>query len=898
MMFRPLRLPARRTLALLGLLYGIAALGGIAFAVVLSRDIPGIEQLSALELPQSTILLDRHGERFSSFAEQRRTSVPLSRMSPWLIKGLLATEDPRFYDHVGIDPQAIARALVNSALSLDWGAEGGSTITQQLARGIWLHPQKTVGRKLREAVLAALMEKQYSKDEILELYANRIYLGHGNYGFEAAARFFFDKGATEVSLAEAALLAGLPQRPEALSPVKNPERALRRRNHVLDRMVREGYLDARLAAAAKKAPLGLVKPSPRTAEATYFVEEVRRRVARQFGDAALYRDGLVVETTLDPAFQAAAERAVAAGLESYAKRWKRPAARVPLADATDPLAIDEPAWQRPPRAGDILPAIVLSSDAQSALLRVGDQRLTFGMKEVEWTGITRLERALPPHTQTRIRVLEATPSGQITKARLAGESEAEAALVALDPATGEVLALVGGKNFDRSEFNRAVQAKRQAGSAFKPFIFAAGLENGFMPNQLVLDEPVVLSDPGSPGAYAPQNYDRKFDGLVTLRYGLEHSRNVPTVKLLNALGYQPAVELARRLGIATDLKPYPSLALGSFEVTLLDLVAAYGAFDNGGILVTPQADPAGREPRRHDRLGRAARDDRGPLPRGRGDDGLDVARRDRARHRARRPVAGVSGRRKDRDDRRLLRRLVHRLHTAPRPGGLGRVRPAQVARARRDRGVGRAPDLDRVPQGGPGGRTGRAFPGSGRPRRGAAQRPHGPVARPLARLRSDRDRTAAARAGAGPRVPAERPRARRAPAPAPALPAARGRLARPDARGRGAAGRALARSLLGLARGPRPDLDHRAPSRHGGERGVGPDAGRVLDPAGLECRRVGPLRDAAAGGAGGRATRPRKRGDRARERALHPRQPDRTGAAAGRGVGAALRRRRVPLNPR
>ncbi|MBP1611876.1 MAG: mrcA, partial [Acidobacteria bacterium] len=296
-----MRLPPRRTLLLLAVLYAMTALGGIAFAIVLSRDIPGLEQLSALELPQSTILLDRNGERFSSFAEQRRTSVPLSRMSPWLVKGLLATEDPRFYDHVGIDPQAIARALVYSALSLDWGAEGGSTITQQLARGIWLHPQKTVSRKLREAVLAALLEKRYSKDEILELYANRIYLGHGNYGFEAAAHFFFDKGAADVSLAEAAMLAGLPQRPESLSPIKNPERALRRRNHVLDRMVREGYLDGRLAAAAKKAPIGLVKPSPRAAEATYFVEEVRRRVARQFGDSALYRDGLVVETTLDPA---------------------------------------------------------------------------------------------------------------------------------------------------------------------------------------------------------------------------------------------------------------------------------------------------------------------------------------------------------------------------------------------------------------------------------------------------------------------------------------------------------------------------------------------------------------------------------------------------------------------
>ncbi len=694
-----MRLPPRRTLLLFAALYAIAVLGGVAFAIVLSRDIPGLEQLSALELPQSTILLDRNGERYSSFAEQRRTSVPLSRMSPWLIKGLLATEDPRFYDHVGIDPQAIARALVNSALSFDWGAEGGSTISQQLARGIWLHPQKTVSRKLREAVLAALLEKQYSKDEILELYANRIYLGHGNYGFEAASRFFFDKGTADLSLAEAALLAGLPQRPEALSPLKSPERAMRRRNHVLDRMVREGYLDARLASAAKKAPLGVVKPRLRPAESTYFVEEVRRRIARQFGDNALYRDGLVVETTLDPAFQAAAERAVAAGLESYAKRWKHPAPRVPLPEGADPASFDDPAWQRTPRAGDVFPALVLSSSAESALLRVGDQRLTFGMPEVAWSGITRLERALPALTLTKIRVLEATPGGQITKARLAGESEVEAALVALDPATGEVLALVGGRNFSRSEFNRAVQAKRQAGSAFKPFIFAAALENGFTPDQLVLDEPIVLSDPGSPGVYAPQNYDRKFEGLVTLRSALEHSRNIPTVKLLNALGYDPAVDLARRLGIATDLKPYPSLALGAFEVTLLDLVAAYGAFDNGGLLVTPQLVRRVVNPDGTTAWSGEARDDRGPVAGGRRHDDLAAARGGRAGHRARRACAGLPGRRQDRDDRRLLRRLVRRLHAAPRRRRLGRTGPAQDARARRDGGDGGATDLDRLPEG-------------------------------------------------------------------------------------------------------------------------------------------------------------------------------------------------------
>lgn len=583
-----MRLPSPRLSVFLGVLFLIAAAGGVAFGLVLSRDIPGVEQLSALELPQSTILLDRAGNRYSTFAEQRRTSVPLSRMSPWLVKGLLATEDPRFYDHLGIDPQAIARALVNSALTMRWGAEGGSTITQQLARGIWLHPQKTVSRKLREAVLAVLLEKHYSKEEILELYANRIYLGHGNYGFEAASHFYFNKSAADLSLGEAALLAGLPQRPEALSPIKNPERALRRRNHVLDRMVREGFLDPRLAAEAKKVPLGLAKAVPRVADSSYFAEEVRRWIARQFGDNALYRDGLLVETTLDQRLQAIAERSIGSGLESYARRRKQPAARIPLPEGTDPRAVDEPAWQNLPRKDDILPAIVLSSEQNRAVLRVGDQELVFGPKEIAWTGISRVDRALPALTRTRIRVLEADSTGNIRAARLAGETDVEAALVALDPSTGEVLAMVGGRDFGRSEFNRAVQAKRQAGSAFKPFIFAAAFENGFLPNQLVLDEPVVLIDPGSPTAYAPGNYDRRFRGLITLRTALEQSRNIPTVKLLNALGYDPAVELARRLGIATDLKPYPSLALGSFEVTLIDLVAAYGAFANGGLFVAPQ----------------------------------------------------------------------------------------------------------------------------------------------------------------------------------------------------------------------------------------------------------------------------------------------------------------------
>lgn len=571
----------------LALLHALALAGGVAVGMVLSADLPGLETLSSLQLPQTTLVQDRQGQRLYGFAEQKRSPVPLQKISPTLLKAIIATEDPRFFQHIGLDLQAISRAAFHTLFRMRWGVEGGSTITQQLARDQFLHPGKTLRRKAQEALLALQIEKQYSKQEILELYCNRIYLGHGHYGVEAAARFFFGKSCGDLNLPEAALLAGLPQRPEGLSPLRVPDRALRRRNHVLERMVTEGMLDRRTAELAKQAPLGILADRENPVEANYFVEAVRRWVLKQFGEEDLYRGGLVVQTTLEPRYQAAAQRAVRFGLDALGRRHDNLLLGKALPSGTDPAAYADPGWKEPFRVDDVVNAVVLSSEKQKARLRVRDQVLEFGRREIAWTGRERLDQVLVPRTVVQVRVEELDVKGTIAKADLAAQSGADIALIAMDVASGDILALVGGKNFAESQFDRALQARRQAGSAFKPFIVAAGLEAGFQPGDLLWDRSLVLDEPGLPEPYQPENYDRNYEGLVTLRHTLEHSRNIPTVRLLDALGYDPAVEMARRLGIASDLRPYPSLALGAFEVRLVDLVAAYGAFANGGTLVSP-----------------------------------------------------------------------------------------------------------------------------------------------------------------------------------------------------------------------------------------------------------------------------------------------------------------------
>ncbi|RMF76792.1 MAG: PBP1A family penicillin-binding protein [Acidobacteria bacterium] len=589
MVRRLTRTHRRLVLALAGA-HVLALASGVGAGVLLSRDIPSVTHLDVFNLPQVTVLEDRDGAFLDSFGVQRRIPVPLSRMSPWYLKAVIAIEDPRFERHFGVDPIAVARAIVATARTMRFGVEGASTITMQLARDQFLHRRKTIWRKIQEAVLATQIEKHYSKQEILELYCNRIYLGHGRYGVEAASRFYFGKPARELTLPEAALLAGLAQRPEGLSPLRRPEAALERRNHVLRRMVIEGVIGEAEAREAAAAPLGVVERAPERPFAPYFIEEVRRWLLENYGEEGLYEEGLIVRTTLDRRLQRAAERAVAFGLDLYGRRHRLVPEGRPLPEGESPETYRDPAWSAGLQPDDIVPALVLEVDPkrQLARVRIADSEIELDRQAIAWTGERRIERVLAPGTLVPTRVIEVDGQGRPTRLELGSAPDADAALIAVDAATGEILALVGGRDFSVSEFDLAMQAHRQAGSAFKPFIYAAALERGLLPNQWIWDVPTAVVDRGSPVPYQPENYERDYEGLVTLRHSLEHSRNIPTLRLLDAIGYDPAIEMARRLGIATRMRAYPSLALGAFEVRLIDLVSAYAAFANGGVLVEPR----------------------------------------------------------------------------------------------------------------------------------------------------------------------------------------------------------------------------------------------------------------------------------------------------------------------
>ncbi|UCF68615.1 MAG: PBP1A family penicillin-binding protein [Acidobacteriota bacterium] len=582
----------RRGWLALAIVNAVALVAGIVTGVALTRDLPGIENLNEnltlSSLSRVTVLNDRHGQSLHSFAEHRRVLVTLDEISPHYVRALLATEDPRFYEHFGVDPRAVVRATWATVRTLDFGVEGASTLTMQLARQQFLSRRKALVRKIKEAILATHIERHYSKEEILTFYCNSIYLGHGRYGVEAAARFYFGKPAKDLTLPEAALLAGIAQVPEDLTPVRHPERALRRRNHVLARMVAEGVLPAEAARAASEEPIVLTERISSRERGLYFVEQVRRWLVAQYGQTAVYRDGLEVQTTIDQDMQRAAERAVAWGLDEYGRRYKQLPAGEPLPEDTTAADYVDAAWSEPARVDDVLPAVVIDVTAQRALVRVTGAELELGREQIEWTGVRAADKLLRPNTLVPIRVLEVDETGAVTRAELASEPNPEAALIAMDANTGDVLALVGGKDFRASEFNRAMQARRQAGSAFKPFVYAAAFEQGFLPTQRIYDAPFAVPALAGENPYQPENFERDYEGYVTLRHALEHSRNIPTVRLLDTLGYRPAIELARRLGIASALRPYPSAALGSFEVRLVDLVAAYGAFVNGGVLVEPQ----------------------------------------------------------------------------------------------------------------------------------------------------------------------------------------------------------------------------------------------------------------------------------------------------------------------
>ncbi len=576
--------PWKRPVIVVTAILAVAALSGASLGYYLRLDLPDVNGLEDYSPPVMTRVLADDGSLLDNFFEERRILVEYQDIPESFRQALIATEDSNFYAHAGVDLIGVARAAWRNLLSLR-RAQGGSTLTQQLARSLFLHPEKTFRRKFQEAVLALEIERQYTKEEILRFYCNQVYMGHGRYGLEAAARFYLDKPARELTLEESAVLAGLIQRPESLSPFKNPERSTRRRNHVLSRMVDEGYLDPQRAEQAMAAPVP-APPHRRPQLAPYFVEDVRRWLQERYGNSSLYRSGLEVRTTLDPALQAAAERAVDAGLRELDRRQGWRGAPEHVAEDEDLSTWSAASWREPLENGQVTDGIVMRVEKGRAVVRVDRWTGSLGAKEIDWTGVEDPARLLKVGDVPRVRILELDEDGS---ARLVLEQEpaVEAALVALDPASGAVRALVGGFDFSRSEFDRAIQARRQTGSAFKPFVFAAALASGWTMAQTLVDQPTVFIDPKQPVPYVPRNYKNDYYGRVTLRRALEKSANVATVRLLNRIGAPDVISLARRLGISGDLQPYPSLALGSFEVSLIELTSAYGTFANQGVRVEP-----------------------------------------------------------------------------------------------------------------------------------------------------------------------------------------------------------------------------------------------------------------------------------------------------------------------
>jgi penicillin-binding protein 1A len=486
---------------------------GIGVANWSKKDLPSPASLQTIAPPVKTSVYDINGKLVHEFYKENRSLVPLRQIPKPMIDAILSIEDRRFYSHWGIDPVRVMGALWNDILA-GRPEQGGSTITQQLARNLFLTHEKTFTRKIKEAILAVRIEQTYTKDEILEMYFNQIYFGEGAYGLDAAAKVFFGKQVHQLTLPECALLAGLPRNPRDYSPRREPDRALRRRNLVLAAMLQNKTISRALYESASEAPLGVTKTRGDTRSAPYFMEMVRQYIDERYGSNQLYEGGLKIYTTLDIEMQKAAEEGLERRLTALEARNQYKRTRAALAEKAAKAA-----------------------------------------------------KAGTPKEKTQTEYLQG-------------------AIVAMDPTNGQIRALVGGRDFNDSNFNRAVQASRQPGSAFKPFIYAAAVDNGYSPTDIILDTPVSFQA-GNGMQWSPQNYDHKFRGPVTLRSALAHSLNVPAAKLLQKIGTGVVTSYTRRIGVRSRMVQDLSLALGTSEVNLLELTAAYGVFANQGIRVTP-----------------------------------------------------------------------------------------------------------------------------------------------------------------------------------------------------------------------------------------------------------------------------------------------------------------------
>jgi penicillin-binding protein 1A len=587
-------------------LVGVAGAAGMLWHF--SKDLPDYSQLQDYEPPVMTRVHATDGSLVAEYAKERRLYIPIQAVPKLVLNAFLAAEDKSFYEHGGLDFQGIARAglLYVQNIGTNRRPQGASTITQQVAKNFLLTNEVSFDRKIKEALLALKIERTYSKEKILELYLNEIYLGLGAYGIAAASLIYFDKSVHELTLAEAAYLAALPKAPTNLHPFRQRDRAVERRNYVIDRMVEDKHVSAQEGEKARKEPLN-VTPRPTGAHvfaAEYFAEEVRRDLFEKYGEKKLYEGGLSVRTTLDPKLQVMARKALTTGLVKFdeAQGYRGPVAK---ADISGDWGVK---LAEVKGLSDIAPwrlAVVLETGDQSARIGLQPGREVGGavsrdrligivpVEAVKWarpaTGgerfkaISRVSQVLHPGDVVYVEPL----NKESNTYRLRQVPEVSGAIAVMDPWTGRVLALVGGFSYDQSQFNRATQALRQPGSSFKPFVYAAALDNGYTPSTVVMDAPISIDMGQGGGVWTPENYSRKFYGPQTLRFGLEQSRNVMTVRLAQDVGMPLIGEYAKRFGVYDDLPNYLSYALGAGETTVLRMTTAYSMFANGGRRVKP-----------------------------------------------------------------------------------------------------------------------------------------------------------------------------------------------------------------------------------------------------------------------------------------------------------------------
>jgi len=594
-----------------GYLFGIgAALGLVVAAGVwmylqhMNEGLPDYTALKNYEPPVMTRVHASDGTLMAEYATQRRMFLPIQSIPDRLKQAYLSAEDKNFYKHLGVDPEGIARAVVRYVQNFGTGRrpEGASTITQQVAKNFLLTNEVSIERKIKEAILALRIEQAYTKDEILELYLNEIYLGLGAYGVAAASLVYFDKSVHELTLDEMAYLAALPKAPNNYHPFRQTDRAIARRNWVINRMVENGYVTSEEAEEAKVRPLD-VNPretGTRLAGAEYFTEEVRREVANIFGEKRLYEGGLSVRSTVDPKLQAMARKSLMDGLIKFDR------ARGSWQGAIDTISVvgDWGSQLAEVKALDDLPewklAVVLEAGPDSARVGLQPDRLVSGkfsdervtgqlfLDTMKWAKVggrapNAVSDVLAPGDVVYVEPSDVAPGTY----ELRQVPKVSGSLIAMDPYTGRVLAMAGGFSFAQSEFNRATQAYRQPGSLFKPFLYAAALDNGYTPSSVVMDAPIEISQGPGLDTWRPQNYGGKFYGPSTLRTGIERSRNVMTVRLAQDMGMPLVAEYAKRFGIYDNMLPVLSMSLGAGETTVLKMTAAYATIANGGRRIYP-----------------------------------------------------------------------------------------------------------------------------------------------------------------------------------------------------------------------------------------------------------------------------------------------------------------------